>query len=205
MPFQRVLRRFKSSPAIQTLMPPPPKPADTPTFPRRIPSIPLSLKHNDPMITDTRYVKEINDLINLVDVMLADSLNSSFVLPMPAIRTASNESSLPKIASATSETRAFDALTYPKFKKFFTIANNWLYALLEDNEELHRLVHTIKLVNQSNHRREEVRIRQEQFAYSQFQLALDKLITWCTHVFLIGFTASWHMHIFLFLSFLFPF
>jgi hypothetical protein len=81
MPFQRVLRRFKSSPAIQTLTPPPPKPACTPTFPRRIPSIPLFLKHDDPMITDTRYVKEIDDLIKLVDVMLADSFNTLVCTP----------------------------------------------------------------------------------------------------------------------------
>ena len=81
MPFQWVLCRFKSSPAIQTLMPPPPKPADTPMFPQRIPSIPLFLKHDDPMITDTRDVKEIDDLINLVDVMLADSFNTLICTP----------------------------------------------------------------------------------------------------------------------------
>ena len=75
MPFQRVLRRFKSS-AIQTLTPPPPKPADTPTFPQRILSNPLFLKHNNLMMTDARYVKEINNLINLVDMMLADSFNT---------------------------------------------------------------------------------------------------------------------------------
>ncbi len=68
MPLTQVLHRLKSSPAIQTLTPPPPKPADTPTFPRRIPSIPLFLKHDDPKMTDTRYVKEINNLISLVDV-----------------------------------------------------------------------------------------------------------------------------------------
>ena len=81
MPFQRVLRRFISSPVIQISTPPPPKTADTPTFPRRIPSIPLFLKHDDPMITDTRYVKEIDDLINLVDVMLSDSLNTLICTP----------------------------------------------------------------------------------------------------------------------------
>ncbi len=76
MPFQRVLRRFKFSPAIQTLMPSPPKPADTPMFPQRIPSIPLFLKHDDLKMMDMRYVKEIDDLINLVGVMLVDSLNT---------------------------------------------------------------------------------------------------------------------------------
>ena len=81
MPFQRVLRRFKSSPTIQTLTPPPPKPADTPTFPQHIPSIPLFFKHDDPMITDMRYVQEIDDLINLVDVMLLDSLNTLVCTP----------------------------------------------------------------------------------------------------------------------------
>ncbi len=62
MPFQQVLHRFKSSPTIQTLTPPSLKPADTPMFPQCIPSIPLFLKHNDPMMTNTRYVKEIDDL-----------------------------------------------------------------------------------------------------------------------------------------------
>ena len=33
------------------------------------------------MITDMRYVKEINDLINLVDVMLADSFNTLLCTP----------------------------------------------------------------------------------------------------------------------------
>ncbi len=65
-------------------------------------------------------------------------------------------------------------LLLSEFTKFFSIANNQLYALLEDDEELHSLVHTIELVDQSNHRLEEIRIRQEQFAFSQFQLALDK-------------------------------
>ena len=81
MPFQRVLRRFKFSPAIQTLTSSPPKPADTPTFPRHIPSIPLFLKRDDPMKTNTRYEKEIDNLINLVDVMLADSLNPLIYTP----------------------------------------------------------------------------------------------------------------------------
>ena len=76
MPFQQVLQRFKSSPAIQTLTPPPPKPADTPIFPQWIPSIPLFFKHDDPMTTDMRYVKKIDDLINLVDMMLADSFKA---------------------------------------------------------------------------------------------------------------------------------
>ena len=33
------------------------------------------------MITDTRYVKEIDDLIKLVDVMLADSFNPLIYTP----------------------------------------------------------------------------------------------------------------------------
>ena len=45
---------------------------------------------------------------------------------------------------------------------------------LKDDKELHRFVHTVELVDQSNQPLEEIRIRQEQFAYSQFQLALDK-------------------------------
>ncbi len=94
---------------------------------------------------------------------------------MPAIRTASNESSIhPSIASPTSATRPIETLTYPKFVEYFTIANERLYTLLETDEELHRLVHAIELIHQSNQRLEEIRIRQEQFAHSQFQLALDK-------------------------------
>ena len=80
MSFRRVIRKFKStptletSPSIQILTIEPPKPASTPIFPRRVPSIPLFLKHNDPMLTDKRYEQEIDDLINLIDVMLDDSL-----------------------------------------------------------------------------------------------------------------------------------
>jgi len=80
MPFQRVIRKFKStptlkmSPSIQILMIEPPKPASTPTFPCRVPSIPLFLKRNDPVLTDKRYEREIDNLISLIDVMLDDSL-----------------------------------------------------------------------------------------------------------------------------------
>jgi len=81
MPFQRVLRRFKSSPAIQTLPTEPPKPATTPTFPRRIPSIPLFPKHDDPILTDVRYIREIDELISLIDVMIGDSLNPIICTP----------------------------------------------------------------------------------------------------------------------------
>ena len=92
---------------------------------------------------------------------------------MPVIRTASNESSIhPSIAFPTSATRPIEALTYPKFVKYFTIANNRLYTLLETDEELHCLVHAIELIHQSNQRLEEIRIRQEQFAHSQFLLRL---------------------------------
>ena len=94
---------------------------------------------------------------------------------MPAIRTPSNESSLhPSITSPTSETRPVKTLMFPKFVRYLTIANKRLYDLLKTDEELHRLVHAIKLVDQSNRHLEEIRVRQEQFAYSQFQLALDK-------------------------------
>ena len=94
---------------------------------------------------------------------------------MPAIHTATNESSIhPSIASPTSETRPVETLTFPKFIRYLNIANKRLYDLLKTDEELHRLVHAIKLVDQSNRHLEEVRIRQEQFAHSQFQLALDK-------------------------------
>jgi len=80
MPFQRVIRKFKSTPTLNTSPPiqiltiEPPKPASTPTFPRRVPSIPLFLKRNDPVLTDKRYEREVENLINLIDVMLDDSL-----------------------------------------------------------------------------------------------------------------------------------
>ena len=79
MPLQRVIRKFKSTPtlktppSIQILTIKPPKPASTPTFPRRVPSIPLFLKCNDPVLTDKRYEQEIENLISLIDVMLDDS------------------------------------------------------------------------------------------------------------------------------------
>ena len=80
MSFQHVIPKFKStptlkmSPSIQSLLIKPPKPASTPMFSRRVPSIPLFLKCNDPMLADKRYKQEIDDLINLIDVMLDDSL-----------------------------------------------------------------------------------------------------------------------------------
>jgi len=84
MPFQRVLRKFKSTPilkqepaeTIERSEPiiDAPKPHETPTFPRRIPSIPLFLKRNHPVLTDERYEQEVDDLISLIDVMLDDSL-----------------------------------------------------------------------------------------------------------------------------------
>ena len=80
MPFQRVIRKFKStptlktSPSIQILTIELPKPASTPTFPRHVPSIPLFLKCNDPMLTDKQYEHEIDDLISLIDIMLDNSL-----------------------------------------------------------------------------------------------------------------------------------
>jgi hypothetical protein len=80
MSFQHVIRKFKStptlkmSPSIQILRIEPLKPASTPTFPCHVPSIPLFLKHNDPMLRDKWYEQEINDLINLINVMLDNSL-----------------------------------------------------------------------------------------------------------------------------------
>jgi len=65
---------LKTSLSIQILTIEPPKPASTPTFPRCMPSIPLFLKRNDPMLTDKQYEQEIDDLINLIDVMLDNSL-----------------------------------------------------------------------------------------------------------------------------------
>jgi len=59
---------------IQILTIEPLKPASTPMFPRRVPSIPLFLKCNDPVLTDKRYEREIDNLINLINMMLDDSL-----------------------------------------------------------------------------------------------------------------------------------
>jgi hypothetical protein len=61
------------SPSIQILPIEPLKPASTPMFPRHMPSIPLFLKRNDPMLMDKQYEQEINDLINLIDIMLDNS------------------------------------------------------------------------------------------------------------------------------------
>jgi hypothetical protein len=61
------------SPSIQILPIETPKPTSTPMYPHHMPSIPLFLKHNDPVLTDKRYEQEINNLINLIDVMLDDS------------------------------------------------------------------------------------------------------------------------------------
>jgi hypothetical protein len=59
------------SPSIQILPIKPSKPASTPMFPRHVPSIPLFLKCNDPMLTDKQYEQEIDDLINLINVMFS--------------------------------------------------------------------------------------------------------------------------------------
>jgi len=84
MPFQRVLRKFKSTPILKqepidvidqsepTIVVP--KSANTPTFPRRTPSIPLFLKRDNLVFSDTRYGRELDDLIKLIEVMLDDSL-----------------------------------------------------------------------------------------------------------------------------------
>jgi hypothetical protein len=84
MPFQCVIRKFKSTPVLKqepteeiersepiTNVP---KPNQTPTFPRRVPSTPLFVKRNNLMLSDSRYGQEIDDLISLIDVMLDDSL-----------------------------------------------------------------------------------------------------------------------------------
>ena len=80
MSFQCVIWKFKSTPTLKTslsiqILPiEPPKPASTLTFPHRVPSIPLFLKRNDPVLTDKQYEQEIDNLINLINVMLDDSL-----------------------------------------------------------------------------------------------------------------------------------
>jgi hypothetical protein len=84
MPFQRVIRKFKSSPILKQeptkvtkrseLIINVPKPNQTPTFPRRVPSTPLFVKRDNLMLSDSRYGQEIDNLISLIDVMMEDSL-----------------------------------------------------------------------------------------------------------------------------------
>jgi hypothetical protein len=84
MPFQRVIRKFKSTPVLKQeptkvierseSIINVPKPNKTPTFPCRIPSTPLFVKHDNLMLSDSQYGQEIDDLISLIDVMLEDSL-----------------------------------------------------------------------------------------------------------------------------------
>ena len=84
MPFQRVLRKFKSTPVLKqeptetTEQLEPiiniPKPAMTPTFPHRVPSTPLFVKRDNLMFSDSRYGQEVDDLISLIEVMLEESL-----------------------------------------------------------------------------------------------------------------------------------
>ena len=84
MPFQHVIRKFKSTPVLKqeptkVIERSEPiinisKPNKTPTFPRRVPSTPLFVKRDNLMLSDSRYSQEINDLISLIDVMLEDSL-----------------------------------------------------------------------------------------------------------------------------------
>ena len=84
MPFQRVVRKFKSTPILKREPTKEiersepiinvPKPNQTPTFPCRVPSTPLFVKRDNLMLSDSRYGQEINNLISLIDVMLEDSL-----------------------------------------------------------------------------------------------------------------------------------
>jgi hypothetical protein len=60
---------------------------------------------------------------------------------------------------------------FPKFSRYLTASNNRIYALLEGDEELRRMVNVIKLIEQSNRNLEEIRCRQEQFLLQQFQCA----------------------------------
>jgi hypothetical protein len=54
MLFQRVIRKFKSAP---------------------------TLKHDDLTTTDSQYIQEIDNLLQIIDVMLNDSLNSLVFTP----------------------------------------------------------------------------------------------------------------------------
>jgi hypothetical protein len=54
MLFKRVIRKFKSAP---------------------------TLKHDDPITTDSQYIQEIDNLLQIIDVMLNDSLNSLVYMP----------------------------------------------------------------------------------------------------------------------------
>ena len=84
MLFQRVICKFKSTPILKQEPTEVigrsepiinvPKPNQTPTFPRCVPSTPLFVKRDNLMLSDSRYGQEIDDLISLIDVMLDDSL-----------------------------------------------------------------------------------------------------------------------------------
>jgi hypothetical protein len=99
---------------------------------------------------------------------------------MPAHCTASKTSHA-SIAIITNVTNSppVSTLTFAEFSTYLTTANTRLYALLEKDEELHRLVHAIELIDQSNRSLEEIRNRQNQHIQQQFQLAIERGLEQC--------------------------
>jgi hypothetical protein len=99
---------------------------------------------------------------------------------MPAHRTASKSShaSFAAITKAT-DSPPVSTLTFAEFSTYLTTANTRLYALLEKDEELHRLVYAIELIDQSNRSLEEIRNRQNQHIQQQFQLAIERGLEKC--------------------------
>jgi hypothetical protein len=60
---------------------------------------------------------------------------------------------------------------------YFTTANDQLYHLLDKDTELYHIVHAIKVLANLNRTLDDLRIQQEQYMLSQFQLAFTEWIT----------------------------
>jgi hypothetical protein len=56
---------------------------------------------------------------------------------------------------------------------YFTTASDQLYHLLNKDTELYRIMHAIEVLTNSNRTLNDLRIRQEQYMLSRFQLALQ--------------------------------
>jgi hypothetical protein len=76
-------------------------------------------------------------------------------------------------ASPTSVQTSVSPLTIAELTDYFTTANDQLYHLLDKDTELYHIVHVIEVLTNSNRTLNDLRIRQEQYMLSQFQLALQ--------------------------------
>ena len=63
-------------------------------------------------------------------------------------------------------------ITLTELTSYLDIANNQLYDILDGDDELHRLVYAIEVLQASNRTLEELRVRQEQYILNQFEYAL---------------------------------